>query len=129
MKKTPTVLDDSVFVYTNPSTIQVHSIFANFIIYLEDGKHVAFDEYNEILCYGNDSYHYTAEQFNKISSIVDYKEMSYQEYLREHQDLLKRLYPDAPVIAQIDENAQAASRANPILQNLTNLGLNVKFSR
>lgn len=126
MSKTLTSQDDAVFVFTLPTDLNLHSAHAFFMMTIEEGKTVAYDEFNEILCYGNDSFKYTLFEFLKLTRHMEYTEMKYFEYLREHQERLAKMYPDAPIIAVVEESSKPR---NPIMDKLTGLGLNVKITR
>lgn len=116
--------DDVVLVFCNPTTKEFHSKHANFLVMIEEGKIVAYDEFNEILSYGTDMYLCSAEHFNSFVQYIQYTEMTYSEYQRNHQNKLAKDYPDAPVLAEIQDNTRPV---NPILKNLSDKGIKVKL--
>lgn len=116
--------EDVVFVFANPSTHEYKSKYSNFLVTLEQDKILAYDEYNDILYYGNDAYSLSGNDFDQLTRYVNYTEMTYMEYQRQHQQKLATMHPDAPVLAEIQD---AKHPTNPILQNLSDKGIHVKL--
>lgn len=116
--------DDIVFVFENPSTREYVSCYSNLLTILEAYKILAYDEYNEILYYGNEPYHLSNYDFNKIFSSVLYTETEFFTYKRNHQDRLAKEYPDAPVIAVVGDSNNDSS-----IKTLNVAGINFSITR
>lgn len=89
---------------------------------VKSGRKCAYDVTNNVIYYGQESYHCSTELMEYIFR-TSTEIMTYAEYQSSHQQALSKLFPDAPVLVQTAPNGPPVSEAR---SRLASMG--VKFS-